>query len=77
MARYDLSKTEHELIRKRGRRVQFAQGAILFWLEKLAAVLSLANEAAYVVMRGQSIEDFQRSRNTQRPLHSVGKGVGY
>jgi gallate dioxygenase len=38
-------------------------GVILFVLEKMAVVLGLSNPDAYAQMRGETMEEFQASRN--------------
>jgi gallate dioxygenase len=59
-------------------------GVIFFILEKLAAAVGVPNQAIYAAMRGESLEDFQKTRKTQ-VLYSVAgthgkdsdKGSGY
>jgi gallate dioxygenase len=43
-------------------------------LEKMAAVLQLSNTDVYAQMRGESIEEFQKSRNVQLTYSVAGKG---
>jgi gallate dioxygenase len=43
---------------------------IFFLLEKLGAVVGTTNLHIYAAMRGQSLEDFQKTRNAQ-VLYSV------
>ena len=43
---------------------------IFFLLEKLGAVIGTTNLHIYAAMRGQSLEDFQKTRNAQ-VLYSV------
>ena len=45
-------------------------GVIFFMLEKLGAVVGMSNLHIYAAMRGQSLEDFQKTRNAQ-VLYSV------
>jgi gallate dioxygenase len=45
-------------------------GAIFFVLEKLAAVLGIPNLQVYAAMRGQSLDEFMKTRN-QQVLYSV------
>jgi gallate dioxygenase len=45
-------------------------GVIFFLLEKFAAVVGTTNLHVYAAMRGQSLEDFMKTRNTQ-VLYSV------
>ncbi len=40
-------------------------------LEKLGAVVGVSNLHIYAAMRGQSLEDFQRTRNAPSALYSV------
>ena len=42
----------------------------VFGLEKLDAVIGVSNLHIYAAMRGQSLEDFQKTRNAQ-VLYSV------
>ncbi len=46
-------------------------GAIFFVLEKMAAVLGDTNLHVYAAMRGQTLDEFQKTRNAQ-VLYSVG-----
>jgi gallate dioxygenase len=68
----DAGLTEHErdMIRRRDWRALIQYGAIFFVLEKLAAVIGLTNLHVYAAMRGQSLEEFQKTRNAQ-VLYSV------
>ena len=59
------------MIRRRDWRALMHYGAIFFVLEKLAAVLGVSNLHVYAHMRGQSLEEFQKTRNAQ-VLYSVG-----
>ncbi len=45
-------------------------GVIFFMLEKLGAVVGTTNLHIYAAMRGESLEDFQKTRNAQ-VLYSV------
>ena len=65
-----LTAEERELIRRRDWRALIHYGAIFFLLEKLAAVVGVTNLHVYAAMRGQSLEDFQKTRNAQ-VLYSV------
>jgi gallate dioxygenase len=49
-----------------------AVGVIFFVLEKLAAVVGVSNLHVYAAMRGQSLEEFQATRNA---LIEYGVGV--
>ena len=46
-------------------------GVCFFVLEKFAAVIGVSNIHVYAAFRGQSLEDFQKTRNAQ-VLYSVG-----
>jgi gallate dioxygenase len=65
-----LSDEERDLIRRRDWRGLIHYGAIFFGLEKLGAVLGISNLHIYAAMRGESLEEFQKTRNT-RVLYSV------
>jgi len=70
-----LTPEERALLRKRDWRGLIHYGAIFFVLEKLGAVIGVSNLHIYAAMRGQSLEDFQKTRNAPGALYSVaGKG---
>ncbi|HUH94618.1 MAG TPA: gallate dioxygenase [Casimicrobiaceae bacterium] len=72
-----LTEEERDLIRRRDWRGLMHYGVIFFMLEKLGAVLGVSNLHIYAAMRGQSLEDFQRTRNAPGALYSVaGKEAG-
>ena len=60
-----LDDGERDMIRRRDWRALMQYGAIFFVLEKLAAVTGVSNLHVYAAMRGQSLEDFQKTRNAQ------------
>lgn len=60
-----LSETERDLLRRRDWRGLIQYGAIFFGLEKLGAVLGISNLDIYAAMRGQSTDDFIKTRNQQ------------
>ena len=66
-----LSAEERDMIRRLDWRALMHYGAIFFVLEKLAAVKGVSNLHVYAAMRGQSLEDFQKTRNAQ-VIYSVG-----
>lgn len=66
-----LSEAERDLIRRRDWRGLIHYGAIFFVLEKLGAVVGVSNLHIYAAMRGQSLEEFQRTRNAPGALYSV------
>lgn len=47
-------------------------GVIFFVLEKWGAVLGISNLHIYAAMRGQSLAEFQQTRNAPGALYSVG-----
>jgi gallate dioxygenase len=66
-----LSVEERALLRARDWRGLIHYGAIFFGLEKLAAVLGIPNLAVYAAMRGETLAEFQKSRNAPGALYSV------
>lgn len=67
---YQLTEQERDMVRKRDWRALIQYGVIFFLLEKLGAVVGTTNLHIYAAMRGQSLEDFQKTRNAQ-VLYSV------
>jgi gallate dioxygenase len=65
-----LSDQERAMLRARDWRALIQYGVIFFLLEKLGAVVGTTNLHIYAAMRGQSLEDFLKTRNTQ-VLYSV------
>ena len=59
----DLTGEESALVRRRDWRGLIHYGVTFFVLEKLGAVLGLSNIDIYAAMRGQSVDDFQKTRN--------------
>jgi gallate dioxygenase len=68
-----LTEHERDMVRRRDWRALIQYGAIFFVLEKLGAVSGLSNLHIYAAMRGQSLEEFQKTRNAQ-VLYSVAPG---
>ncbi|MNG05199.1 Gallate dioxygenase [compost metagenome] len=68
-----LSEEERELLRRRDWRGLLHYGAIFFMLEKLGAVLGVSNLDIYAAMRGQSLEEFMKTRNQQVVYSVAGK----
>ncbi|MCK2043103.1 gallate dioxygenase [Chromohalobacter sp. TMW 2.2308] len=60
-----LSDEERRLIRERDWRGMIHYGVIFFLLEKLGAVIGTSNLHIYAAMRGESLEEFQKTRNQQ------------
>ena len=72
-----LTDEEGSLIRRRDWRGLLHYGVIFFMLEKLGAVTGVSNLHIYAAMRGQSLEEFQQTRNAPGALYSVaGKTAG-
>jgi len=65
-----LTAEERRMVRDRAWRDLIHYGVIFFLLEKLGAVVGVSNLHIYAAMRGQSLEDFQKTRNAQ-VLYSV------
>jgi gallate dioxygenase len=65
-----LTDEEQDLVRRRDWRGMIHYGVIFFMLEKLGAVIGVSNLHIYAAMRGQSLEEFQKTRNAQ-VLYSV------
>ena len=65
-----LTAEECDLVRRRDWRALIHYGVIFFLLEKLAAVLGITNLHVYAAMRGETLEEFQKTRNVQM-LYSV------
>ncbi len=65
-----LTEEERDMIRRRDWRALIHYGVIFFLLEKLGAVVGTTNLHIYAAMRGQSLEEFQKTRNAQ-VLYSV------
>ena len=66
-----LTEHERDLVRRRDWRGLIHYGVIFFMLEKLGAVVGVSNLHIYAAMRGQSLEDFQKTRNAPGALYSV------
>ena len=69
--RAGLSEEERDMLRRRDWRALMQYGAIFFVLEKMAAVVGVSNLHVYAAMRGQTLDEFQQTRNAQ-VLYSVG-----
>ena len=64
-----------DLIRQRDWAGLIERGAIFFGLEKLAAALGQPNAVVYAGMRGETLEQFQSSRNAPSALYSVSSSL--
>lgn len=60
-----LTEEEKNLVRRRDWRGLIHYGVIFFMLEKLGATVGTSNLHIYAAMRGESLEDFMKTRNTQ------------
>jgi gallate dioxygenase len=69
-AEFGLTDDECDMIRRLDWRALIQYGANFFMLEKLAAVVGVANAHVYAGMRGQTLDEFQQTRNTSA-LYSV------
>jgi gallate dioxygenase len=69
--KWSLPEHERDMIRRRAWQEMMRYGAIFFVLEKLAAVVGVPNPAVYAAFRGQTLDDFLKTRNTQ-VVYSVG-----
>lgn len=68
---HKLTAEERDLVRRRDWRGLMHYGAIFFMLEKFGAVVGASNMHIYAAMRGQTLEEFQKTRNAPGALYSV------
>jgi gallate dioxygenase len=68
---WQLTTEERRLVRDRDWRGMIHYGVIFFMLEKLGAVVGVSNLHIYAAMRGQTLEEFQKTRNAPGALYSV------
>jgi gallate dioxygenase len=73
----DLTPQERDLVSRRDWRGMIQYGVIFFLLEKLGAVVGVSNLHIYAAMRGQSLEDFQKTRNAPGALYSVASSAAW
>jgi gallate dioxygenase len=76
LAESNLSEEEKQLVRSRDWRGMIHYGAIFFMLEKMGAVVGTSNMHIYAHMRGQSLDDFQKTRNAKVLYSVAGKDSG-
>jgi gallate dioxygenase len=69
-----LTPEERDLVARRDWRGMIRYGVIFFLLEKLGAVVGVSNLHIYAAMRGETLEDFQKTRNAQVLYSVAGKG---
>jgi gallate dioxygenase len=62
---------ERHLVRTLDWRGMIHYGVSFFMLEKLGAVVGVSNLHIYAAMRGETLEDFQKTRNAPGALYSV------
>jgi gallate dioxygenase len=65
-----LSEEEKDMLRRLDWRALIRYGVIFFLLEKLGAAVGATNQHIYAAMRGESLEDFQKTRKNA-VLYSV------
>jgi gallate dioxygenase len=65
MIAHGLTAEEADLVRRLDWRELIHYGVTFFVLEKLAAVVGVSNLHVYAAMRGQSLEEFQATRNAK------------
>jgi gallate dioxygenase len=66
-----LSDEERAMVRRRDWRAMIQYGVSFFMLEKLGAVVGVSNLHIYAAMRGETLEEFQKTRNAPGALYSV------
>ncbi len=66
-----LSTEERAMIARRDWRAMIHYGVSFFMLEKLGAVVGVSNLHIYAAMRGETLEEFQKTRNAPGALYSV------
>jgi gallate dioxygenase len=69
--RSSLTADERQLVRTLDWRGMIHYGVSFFMLEKLGAVVGVSNLHIYAAMRGQTLEEFQKTRNAPGALYSV------
>jgi gallate dioxygenase len=68
---HQLTNEEAAMVERRDWRALIHYGASFFLLEKLGAVVGVPNLHIYAAMRGQSLEDFLKTRNAPSAVYSV------
>jgi gallate dioxygenase len=66
-----LTAEERQLVRTLDWRGMIHYGVSFFMLEKLGAVVGVSNLHIYAAMRGETLEQFQKTRNAPGALYSV------
>ncbi len=70
---FGLTSKERSLLDERNWAGLIEYGVIFFCLEKMAAVIGDSSQDVYAHMRGESVEEFQKSRNVSM-RYSVAAG---
>jgi gallate dioxygenase len=73
---HQLTEEERDLLRRLDWRGLIHYGVIFFMLEKLGAVVGVSNLHIYAAMRGETLEEFQKTRNTNALYSVAGKDAG-
>lgn len=68
---YGLTDIERDMVRRLDWRALIQYGVSFFMLEKLGAVVGVSNLHIYAAMRGQTLDEFQKTRNAPGALYSV------
>ena len=68
-----LSEEERDLLRRRDWQGLMHYGVIFFMLEKFGAVTGVSNLHIYAAMRGESLDEFQKTRNAQITYSVAGR----
>lgn len=71
-----LPEEERDMVRRRDWRALIQYGVIFFMLEKLGAVIGTTNLHIYAAMRGETLEEFQKTRNAQVLYSVAGSDAG-
>jgi gallate dioxygenase len=71
-----LTEEERDMVRRRDWRAMIHYGVIFFMLEKLGAVIGTTNLHIYAAMRGETLEEFQKTRNAQMLYSVAGQDQG-
>ena len=69
-----LTPEERDMVKRRDWRAMIHYGVSFFMLEKLGAVIGVSNLHIYAAMRGETLEEFQKTRNAPGALYSVAGG---
>ena len=71
-----LPNEERDMVRRRDWRALIRYGVIFFLLEKFGAAVGTTNLHIYAAMRGQSLDDFQKTRNAKVLYSVAGQDAG-